>query len=211
MTSPWERLREAVSRVAQMPKDHRSIHSGEMLLKWDAMIEALAALPAAPPEQSASAAERERAIEALNRRMTNLAVAEAPADIVVALGEIWMEALALMRSAPAPQPGTITCKCGAVATLLPIDCKSSVGRIGCAKCGHELMRWGPQPVPAPPASDPYGEGVGYKAPPASDWRERFDNYEREVGVIAQDSLILRDGLAALEAEVARLSKKVDLP
>lgn len=201
MTTPLERLIAAV-------RAHCGADECGGLAELRA---ALAALPATPPEQPVLDAERERAIEEWRERSEHMMTAQEGARWV-------LDGVALMRSAPAPQPvrvagkefapcakcgtlceeqpvpapqpGTITCKCGAVATLLPIDCKSSVGWIGCAKCGHELMRWGPQPVPEEQPDDlgvmRDAKGLSERcrelrdrlvrlaqpvpAPPASDWR-----------------------------------------
>lgn len=60
MTSPWERLREAALAVACYDVPHGRPGLAALIEDMQA---ALAALPATPPEQPSSDAERERAIE----------------------------------------------------------------------------------------------------------------------------------------------------
>lgn len=197
--NPWERLREAVSRVVQMPKDHRSIHSGEMLLKWEAMIEALADLPATPPQQPVPDAERERAIKEWRKEITAYARALLRDEQIPGRGgdKLIDEAVALMRSS-APQPAE---KPRGVPVLQPYKCDlcghDYYDTVYCCQRRKEYME----------AGDPQAEKP---TPPASDWRERFEASRNSTA----ETLCLRDGLitaedriAALEAEVAKLRRK----
>lgn len=197
--NPWERLREAVSRVVQMPKDHRSIHSGEMLLKWEAMIEALADLPATPPQQPVPDAERERAIKEWRKEITAYARALLRDEQIPGRGgdKLIDEAVALMRSS-APQPAE---KPRGVPVLQPYKCDL---------CGHDFYDTAyccQRRKEYMEAGDPQAEKP---TPPASDWRERFEASRNSTA----ETLCLRDGLiaaedriAALEAEVAKLRRK----
>lgn len=242
MTSPWEWLREAAEAVVGgYIREHYKKVAGHFeftVLARDArkLVEALAALPATPPEQPSSDAERERAIEALLQASEKFcehdsALQEAHDAVRIAERnaaklppheeriEEWERyahrvlgldltsndfhrhvvswAKRLMRSAPAPQPVRVAGK-----EFAP-----------CAKCGTLREE---KPVPAPPASD-WRERFGQQHKSARENKSKMLQWEEPVGFTSHavdfaDDVIcalaaMHDGLAALEAEVAKLKEK----
>lgn len=171
--------------------------------------EALAALPATQPEQLVPDAERERAIVG---SLEHVALWDAINAVVEASGgdagntsnrrqiavvAVEKALVALMRSAPAPQPRP-----------------SLIDAINRAQ---GKVPWEPRPDVAGRYTD-QDEPEPVPAPPASDWRERlqnavssFDIGEPESGRMLYVVAGLQaacDGLAALEAEVENLRSQV---
>lgn len=141
--------------------------------------DALVGLPATPPEQPVPDAERERAIEIA---IQNYAVA-CSSGTISSRDEPRERLRALMRSAPAPQPVT---GFGGQWTWVP---SNGAEAEFCDACGGAKPP--KKPVPAPPASD---------------WRERFDMWVKASSL--WDTIeAMHDGIVALEAEVARLKEK----
>ena len=151
--NPWERLREA----AEYFVDAALVYASEMtfrdfLAKWPKadsidiireaglakLRQALAALPANPPEQPSSDAERERAIDVLT---DTLRYARATQAISETRFQAAWDAVALMRSAPAPQP------------VPAPSIGESLASAGTHYVNPRTMQPVSTKVPAPPASD----------------------------------------------------------
>ena len=150
--NPWERLREAVNRFGDFADHSKKCHVTRYLGAagivnqtlpactcgfggaTDELREALAALPATPPQQPASDAERERAIEAWRERSEHMMTAQEGARWV-------LDGVALMRSAPAPQP------------VPAPSIGESLASAGTHYVNPRTMQPVSTKVPAPPASD----------------------------------------------------------
>lgn len=204
-TNPWERLREAAIEAVWQgltgdAEPVRLIPGEPLRARLIRLREALAALPATPPQQPVPDAERERAIKEWRKEITAYARALLRDEQIPGRGgdKLIDEAVALMRSS-APQPAE---KPRGVPVLQPYKCDL---------CGHDFYDTAyccQRRKEYMEAGDPQAEKP---TPPASDWREQFEASRNSTA----ETLCLRDGLiaaedriAALEAEVANLRSQV---